>query len=95
MEDNKRSSSSMELRKRAGLSRAEVAMVLGVAEGTIAKWEQGKQEPHLPPWKMKLWLDLYQCSIDELSEAFPEPDDNDLNHRLQTIYARTQSSIAS
>jgi transcriptional regulator with XRE-family HTH domain len=88
MEDSKRSTSSMELRKRAGLSRVQVAFVLGVAEGTVAKWEQGTQEPRLPPWKMKMWTDLYQCTIEELAEAFPPPLDDDLNERIKTIYDR-------
>jgi putative transcriptional regulator len=95
MEESKRQTSSMELRKRAGLSRVEVAMVLGVAEGTVAKWEQGKQEPRLPPWKMKIWTDLYQCTIEELAEAFPAPADDDLSDRIQLIYDRMQLPSAS
>lgn len=64
----------MELRKKAGLSRTQVAAALGVSEGTVARWEQGKMEPHLPFWKTKIMLDLYQCTIEELAEAFMSDD---------------------
>jgi len=91
MEDNKRSSSSMELRRKAGLNRIQVAVALGVAERTLAKWEQGTQEPHLPPWKIKLWAQLYQCSTDDLLSAFPPPEDNELVRQINTIHKHIQS----
>ncbi len=70
----------------------QVAVVLGVAEGTVAKWEQGKQEPRLPPWKMKTWTELYQCTIDDLAKAFPPPPDDDSRERIRTLYDRIQAS---
>jgi DNA-binding XRE family transcriptional regulator len=95
MEDNKRSSSSMELRRKAGLNRTQVALVLGVAERTLAKWEQGTQEPHLPPWKIKLWAQLYQCSTDDLLSAFPAPQENELVKQINMIYDHIQSPTPS
>jgi transcriptional regulator with XRE-family HTH domain len=71
MDSEKRSINSMELRKRAGLSRMQVAFALGVSEGTVAKWEQGKMEPHLPFWKVQILLELYNCTIQDLVLAFP------------------------
>ena len=84
MEDIKRSTSLMELRKNAGLSRMQVAIALGVTESTVAKWEQGKQEPHLPPRRMKVLMDLYQCSIEELIEIFPQPPEKKVSQQLST-----------
>ena len=77
MEDNKRSTSSMDLRKRAGKSRMEVAVALGVTQATVAKWEQRVQEPHLPMWKIKRWAEMYGCPIDELVSAFPPISSDD------------------
>lgn len=56
----------------------EVANVLGVTQSTVAKWEQGAYEPHLPMRKIKVWADLYACTVDELIEAFTPSDDNNL-----------------
>jgi DNA-binding transcriptional regulator YiaG len=95
MEDIKRSINLMELRRKARLSRMQVAVALGVAEGTVAKWEQGKQEPHLPPWKMKVLIDLYQCSIEELVEIFPAPPDKDLFHQPINTCDELQLQTAS
>jgi transcriptional regulator with XRE-family HTH domain len=77
MEDNKRSTSSMDLRKRAGKSRMDVAVALGVTQATVAKWEQRVQEPHLPMWKIKRWAEIYGCPIDELISAFPPISSDD------------------
>ncbi len=95
MEDTKIASSSMELRRKAGLNRTQVALALGVAERTLAKWEQGTQEPHLPPWKIKLWAQLYQCSADDLLSAFPPPQENELVKQINMIYEHIQSPTAS
>jgi DNA-binding XRE family transcriptional regulator len=95
MDDNKKASSSMELRRKAGLNRTQVAMALGVAERTLAKWEQGAQEPHLPPWKIKLWAQLYQCTTDDLLSAFPPPQDNELVRQINMIYEHIQSPSAN
>ena len=73
----------------------QLAVALGVAEGSIAKWEQGKREPHLPLWKFRLWASICQCSLDELYAAFPPPEENDLVNQIQTIYAHMQESIAN
>jgi transcriptional regulator with XRE-family HTH domain len=72
-----------------------VAMALGVAERTLTKWEQGAQEPHLPPWKIKLWAQLYQCTTDDLLSAFPPPQDNELVRQINMIYEHIQSPSAN
>jgi len=39
-------------RWKAGLTRAQVALELGVAESTIARWERG--DTHIPATKLDL-----------------------------------------
>jgi transcriptional regulator with XRE-family HTH domain len=95
MEENERSRSSMELRKKAGLSRMQVAVALGVTESTVAKWEQGKQEPHLPPRRMKILMDLYQCDIEELIELFPQPSEKKTADQPRNIPEDREVPIAS
>lgn len=51
-------------RIRAGLTRGEVAVRLGVDRSTVAYWESGR---NIPRASMLVKLaDLYCCSIDEL-----------------------------
>jgi transcriptional regulator with XRE-family HTH domain len=85
MDNEKKASSSMELRRKAGISRMQVATVLGVTQSTVAKWEQGAYEPHLPMRKIKVWANLYDCSVDELIEAFSPSDDNNLNGQSEDL----------
>jgi DNA-binding XRE family transcriptional regulator len=95
MEDNKRSSISMEWRRQAGISRMDLATALGVTEDSIAKWEQGKREPHLPLWKFKLWASLCGCSLDELLMAFPPPKEHHLATQLEIINTHMAQPVAS
>jgi transcriptional regulator with XRE-family HTH domain len=60
----------MELRKRVGLTQRQIAQRLDIRQGTVSDWERGVATPHLPPSKLKLMLEVYECSIDELIEAF-------------------------
>jgi transcriptional regulator with XRE-family HTH domain len=62
----------MTLRKRAKLTQRQVATALDVRESTVSEWERGLSKPHLVPSKTKKLLELYQCTIDELIEAFEE-----------------------
>lgn len=76
MKDIRKSIQAMELRRKAGLSRAEVAVALGVVENTVARWEQGKMTPHLSFDKVEILMNLYSCSIEDLVDAFiPEARD--------------------
>jgi transcriptional regulator with XRE-family HTH domain len=95
MKDDKKSSSSMELRRKAGISRMQVATVLGVTQSTVAKWEQGAYEPHLPMRKIKVWAQLYECSVDELIEAFTPSDDSNLNVQQEDLEEASTLSIAN
>ncbi|WP_199312559.1 helix-turn-helix domain-containing protein [Microcoleus sp. FACHB-672] len=60
----------MNLRKKAGLTQRAIAVALDVRESTISEWERGLSTPHLRPSQVKKMLEVYQCSLDELIEAF-------------------------
>jgi transcriptional regulator with XRE-family HTH domain len=95
MDKDKNASSSMELRRKAGISRMQVAIVLGVTQSTVAKWEQGAYEPHLPMRKIKVWANLYECSVDELIQAFSPSDDTNLNDRSESLEEVSTLSITN
>jgi DNA-binding XRE family transcriptional regulator len=94
MEENKNAISLMSWRRKAGISRMQLAVALGVTEHSIAKWEQGKREPHLPLWKFKLWADLCQCSLDDLLESFAPPNNHELINQLKIIQEHMQQAMA-
>ena len=58
------------LRKRAGLTQRQVARALDIRESTVSEWERGISAPHLPLYKVRQMLQIYQCSLDELVESF-------------------------
>jgi len=61
----------MSLRKRIpNLTQRKVAVALGVGESTVSEWERGITRPHLLPSQVRKMLEVYQCSFDELIEAF-------------------------
>jgi DNA-binding XRE family transcriptional regulator len=94
MKDDKKTSSSMELRRKAGISRMQVANLLGVTQGTVAKWEQGAYEPHLPMRKIKVWAELYACSVDDLIDAFsPSSDDISSSQQANPEGVLTSSTV--
>lgn len=59
----------MSLRKRVGLTQREVAQRLDIRSQTVGGWEKGGV-PHLPPSKMKKLCEVYNCTLDDLIEAF-------------------------
>lgn len=59
----------MTLRKRAGLTQRQVAQALDIQTQTVGKWEKGVI-PHLPLSKVKKMMEVYNCTLDELIEAF-------------------------
>ena len=61
------------LRKRAKLTQRKLAEALDVRQGTISDWERGLAIPHLRPSQVKVMLELFKCSIDELIEAYEGP----------------------
>ncbi|AFY54401.1 putative transcriptional regulator [Rivularia sp. PCC 7116] len=62
--------SIMSLRKRAGLSQRQVAQAIDVQTATVGRWEQGSVSPRLTPSQTKKLLEVFNCSLDDLIEAF-------------------------
>ncbi|AFZ24765.1 putative transcriptional regulator [Cylindrospermum stagnale PCC 7417] len=59
----------MSLRKKVNLTQRQVAQALDIQTQTVGGWEKGGI-PHLPPSKIKKLCEVYQCSLDDLIEAF-------------------------
>lgn len=52
-----------QLRKERHMTQADLANVLGVAKGTVAMWEMGREIPVLKHWNScQLYL-IEQCHI--------------------------------
>jgi transcriptional regulator with XRE-family HTH domain len=59
----------MSLRKRVGLTQRKVAEALDIRVQTVSSWERGGI-PNLSPSKMKRLCELFECTIDDLIEAY-------------------------
>lgn len=59
----------MELRKRLGLTRRQLAIAVGLTEKTIYIWETKPIEPRMTVVQVKKLMEALDCSIDELIEA--------------------------
>lgn len=70
MSEDRQPLSPMFLRKRAGLTQAQVAGLLGKSLSTVVKWESRTFVPKGSPSEIKKLCEVYQCSLDELIEAF-------------------------
>jgi transcriptional regulator with XRE-family HTH domain len=60
----------MKLRERVKLTQRQIAQALDVRQGTVSDWERGISVPRLSPSKLKKMMEIYDCSVDELIEAF-------------------------
>lgn len=56
----------MARRKELSLRTVDVASRLGVAESTVRAWENGRSTPVLTPAEWKVFLGIYQVTLDEL-----------------------------
>lgn len=63
-----------EMRKRSGLTQAEVANRLGVDQTTVCKWENGKNLPRAD--LLPNIAELYGCTVGELlkRESLPQSE---------------------
>lgn len=52
------------LRLDAGYTIRELAFMLGVAPGTVVRWEQGEKKPH--PGNLRALAELFGVSVAEL-----------------------------
>ncbi|NET37396.1 MAG: helix-turn-helix transcriptional regulator [Cyanothece sp. SIO1E1] len=60
----------MRLRERAGLTQRQIAEALGKTVGTVSAWERYTKKPRLSFAETKQLMELLQCTLDELVEAF-------------------------
>lgn len=58
------------LRKQANKTQRQVAEAIGRKVTTISDWERGKTKPHLSFSEVKKLMELFNCTIDDLIEAF-------------------------
>jgi len=64
------------LRQRAGLSTADVASALGIADATVRNWDHGKTVPRLRVDQFVRLLKLYRVTPEQLLDAcFPRSGD--------------------
>jgi transcriptional regulator with XRE-family HTH domain len=59
----------MSLRKAANLSQRQVAQALDIQTQTVGNWEKGRV-PNLPPSKIKKLCEIFNCTLDDLIEAY-------------------------
>ena len=58
-----------DLRSRAGLTRRQVSIELGVTEKTIYVWETGDNAPKMTITQVRRLLEILNCTIEELEAA--------------------------
>ena len=58
------------LRKRANKTQRQVAEAIGKKVATISDWERGKTRPQVGFSEVKRLMEVLDCSLDELIEAF-------------------------
>lgn len=58
------------LRKRAGKTQRRIAVELGTTESVVSKWERGVVIPHPALVDIPQYYKAYDCSVEELIEAF-------------------------
>lgn len=58
------------LRKRAKKTQRQIAVELDTTESVVSKWERGIVVPHPALTELPRYCEAYDCSIEELIEAF-------------------------
>lgn len=58
------------LRNRASKTQRQIGEYVGVKRETVSDWENKGIVPHLRPSQFKRMLEAYECTVDELIEAF-------------------------
>lgn len=67
------------LRKKMGLTQTQLAQRLGIRQKTVSDWERGLSLPTLPLSKVRLMMEVFNLSLDELIEIFEKPRSADRN----------------
>lgn len=84
-----------DLRLRAGLTQRAVSVALDVRENTVGDWERGNAEPRLPLSKVRKLIELYQCTLDELIDAFEDNHETNSQDKNRSEQDSLEMSIAS
>lgn len=58
------------IRKRANKTQRQIAVELGTTESVVSKWERGVTVPHPSLIDIPKYCQAYDCSLEELIEAF-------------------------
>lgn len=58
------------LRKRAKKTQRQIAVELDTTESVVSKWERGIVVPHPALTDLPRYCQAYDCSLEELIEAF-------------------------
>lgn len=61
------------LRKELGLTQTQLAQRLGIRQKTVSDWERGVSVPNLPLSKVRLMMQVFNLSLDDLIEIFEKP----------------------
>jgi len=67
------------LRERLGLTTADVASALGIADSTVRNWDYGRTVPRLRVDQFVRLLRLYQVTPEELLDAVAQSIPHDRN----------------
>lgn len=67
------------LRKSLGLTQTQLAQRLGIRQKTVSDWERGLSSPNLPLSKVRLMMQIFGLSLDELIEIFESPRTREKN----------------
>lgn len=67
------------LRKSLGLTQTQLAQRLGIRQKTVSDWERGVSVPNLPLSKVKLMMQVFNLTLDELIEVFERERSVDRN----------------
>jgi transcriptional regulator with XRE-family HTH domain len=61
----------VDLRKRLGMTQEQAAKAIGIRPATLSSWETGRI-PRMSPSFIKKMMEIYNCSLDDLIEAFED-----------------------
>lgn len=70
MDNDKSQLTPMKLRERVGLTQRQVSVALDKKQSTISDWERGVTSPRLTLREVRNLARLYNCTLDDLVEAF-------------------------
>ncbi len=58
------------LRERAGLTQRQISIAMDITVTSVSQWETGARRPRLFPDQTQKLLQVLNCTLEELVEAF-------------------------